>query len=274
MFFSHQLLSLKGQNSAPIHKCIYVWNLRPKLSFEPEREPSQFLRTGGSAHRQGRLGLFASQRDLMSRFRVYLKGQCVAVILYLFLRLSMNKRSTANERSPSLHNENFENRDGELTSLSVSEKRETQLSQSAAVSPTCRGRFSGTTTFASLGCISIPRESVSSFFFLVSSFYLIDLSVLSGKCTSAHNNVCSRYSSVWCSPIKALHCIWWFCAFAFDFDSECTTFRPLGIAAAQCTVWGFRDLLLRWECAHYFMSIQWKVFGETEPIVALYALPL
>lgn len=50
---------------------------------------------------------------------------------------------------------------------------------------------------ASLGCISIPRESVSSSFF---SFFVVALSVLSQKCTDALNTICNRYSSFSCSP--------------------------------------------------------------------------
>lgn len=51
---------------------------------------------------------------------------------------------------------------------------------------------------ASLGCISIPRESVSSFSFF--SFFVVALSVLSQKCTDALNAICKRYSSFSCSP--------------------------------------------------------------------------
>lgn len=82
-------------------------------------------------------------------------------------------------------------------------------------------------------------------------------------------------------PTNVLHRTWWFCAFTSDFDSKCTLVRPLVIAAAQCTVWRFGDLLLRRECereafapVHFFTSILCKVFIQDELIVAFYAFPL
>lgn len=136
-----------------------------------------------------------------------LKVQCVAVIFYLFLRLFfLNMRRTADERSLIFAQQELLDCYGGRTSpracACLCLCLRLRLGLCAAVSFTCRGKISGTPTLpsASLGCISIPRESVSSFSFLIFFFFVVALPVLSQKCTNALNAICSHYNSFSRSP--------------------------------------------------------------------------
>lgn len=136
---------------------------------------------------------------------------------------------------------------------------ETQLGLSAAVSFTCRGRISGTPTLpsASLGCISIPRESVSSFLFFLSlsspslfSHRNAQTHLMPSAIATAHSHVPHECSS----PYLMILCIHFWLWLQVHFGS--TSWNRCGSVHSL------------------FTSIQCKVFIQDELIVAFYVFPL
>lgn len=126
---------------------------------------------GGWAHWWGRLGLFNLQCDKMSFF-LYLSYGTVCSCHFDLLHSShlYEYEEYIWWKVSCLAQRELLDCYRERTSLCAcvrERERETQLSLSAAVSFTCRRRVSRTPTLpsASLGCILIPRESVSSFSF-------------------------------------------------------------------------------------------------------------